>query len=145
MQLRRAESRDWPRIVALLTAARLPTDDLSESSVGAFQVAEAGDIVVGAVAVEKYGRDGLLRSLVVDPTWRGQGAGRRLIALAESGAAADGIDSLTLLTGTARRLFTTLGYRDIARGAAPAAVQASAEFTHLCPASSDCLYKRLKV
>lgn len=135
---------DWSRIVSLLAAAALPTDDLGSASVANFLVATAGADLVGAVAVERHGACGLLRSLVVDPAWRGHGVGRGLVAAAEAGASASGIESLTLLTQTAAPLFRALGYTEIARAEAPAPVQASAEFSHLCPGSSDCLFKKLK-
>lgn len=141
--IRPAGAGDWSRIVALLTASDLPTDDLGPAAAECFLVAAAGGDVIGAVAVERHQREALLRSLVVDPCWRGHGVGRALAEAAEASASGAGIESLTLLTQTAAPLFRALGYRDISRDEAPAAVRASAEFTHLCPASSDCLIKNL--
>jgi amino-acid N-acetyltransferase len=46
-----------------------------------------------------------------------------------------------LLTQTAATYFAARGYAPIPRAQAPAAVQASAEFTSLCPPSSTCMVK----
>ncbi len=140
---RPAEAGDWPRILSLLGAAGLPTEDLRPEAVADFHVVMDAGRVVGAVAVERYGASGLLRSLVVDPEWRGLGLGRALVVAAEGAAVTSGLDSLTLLTQTAEPFFRALGYQAIAREAAPAGVKASAEFTHLCPGSSSCLTKSL--
>jgi len=142
--LRPAEAGDWPRIQSLLAAAGLPTQDLQPQAVTDFTVATDADKVVGAVAIERYGVSGLLRSLVVDPEWRGRGLGRALVDAAERAAAASRIESLTLLTQTAAPFFRALAYREIPRGHAPTAVQASAEFTQLCPSTSNCLTKSLR-
>jgi amino-acid N-acetyltransferase len=141
--VRPAEPEDWPRIRALLSAESLPTIDLSEASVPSFIVAADAGQVVGAVAIERYGQHGLLRSLVVDPGWRGSGLGRSLAQAAESAARSVGLDSLTLLTQTTAPFFRALGYREIVRSDAPSMVGDSAEFTHLCPASCTCMTKPL--
>src|SRR4030095_3896193 len=65
--LRQAAAGEWPRVLGLLTAAGLPTEDLEPGSIANFTVAADAGTVVGAVAVERYGMHGLLRSLVVDP------------------------------------------------------------------------------
>jgi len=142
--IRPAGAGDWSRIVSLLAAANLPTEDLEPAAVASFLVAAAGGDIVGAVTFERYQQHALLRSLVVDADWRGHGVGRGLVEAAEASASGAGLESLTLLTQTAAPLFRALGYRDIPRDQAPALVRDSAEFTHLCPSSSDCLMKNLK-
>lgn len=142
--LRPADAADWPRILELLDAAALPTADLAARDAPRFIVASAGTAIVGAVGLEAYGTHGLLRSLVVDPAWRGQGIGAALIAAAEARARALDLHALVLLTTTAAPLFARHGYAVIERAAAPQAVQASAEFAHLCPSSSTCMTKRLE-
>ena len=142
--LRQAAADDWPRILELLTSAGLPVGDLEPAAFVNFTVAADAGNVVGAVAVERYGAHGLLRSLVVDPDWRGHGLGRALTLAAERSAANSRLESLTLLTQTAAPLFRALGYQDLPRSQVPSKVLASAEFTHLCPTTSDCLTKSLK-
>lgn len=134
---------DRSSIRALLAQSGLPTADLDDGTLRDFIVALDGDEVVGVVGLERHGDQGLLRSLAVAPGWRGQGLGRALVDAIEARAAALGVRSLTLLTQTAASFFAARGYVPIARTQAPAAVQASAEFAALCPASSACMTKAL--
>ncbi len=137
---------DWPAVLALLEAAGLPTADLQPTPAGHFFVARADDpdhSVIGAVGVEAHGAHGLLRSLVVDSSWRGSGAGSQLVAAAEQHARAVGLQSLTLLTQSASAFFAARGYAVIERAMAPAALQATPQFAALCPSSSTCMIKAL--
>ena len=64
--VRTAGCADLPAVRGLLADAALPLDGVDE----AFEhgiVAEADGRVVGAAAIEPYGADGLLRSVVVAP------------------------------------------------------------------------------
>jgi len=140
-----AQASDFARIVEALTAVGLPTEDLAPAAVGHFLLARRGRTVLGAVAVEPYGDAGLLRSLVVDSAARGGGVGAALVAAAEQRAAREGVRTLALLTQTAAGFFARLGYAGTPRAQAPAAVQASSEFRHLCPACATCLVKQLGV
>src|SRR5262245_9490061 len=126
---RPARAGEWSRIKSLLTTEGLPTSDLDPQSTADFIVAVGGGAVVGAIAVERYGDQGLLRSLVVDNAWRGRGLGKELVAAAESASTNGRLSSLTLLTQTADRFFQALGYREIRRDDAPTAIKASVEFS----------------
>jgi amino-acid N-acetyltransferase len=85
----------------------------------------------------------LLRSVVVAPGHQRRGLGRDLVSHVERDARDQGIEQLVLLTETAQALFERLGYEVIDRAAAPEALQQSAEFRSLCPASAVCMSKRL--
>ena len=95
-------------------------------------VAVAGDAVVGAAAIERYGSDGLLRSVVVSPALRGTGTGRALVTAAEELAVDLGIRELYLLTETAGDWFPRLGYGVLPRAAAPDGIAGSWEFRFAC-------------
>ena len=140
--IRSATAEDRPAIRALLEQERLPVSDL-DSSHARFLVACAGAQRLGAVALEVHGEAGLLRSLVVAGPWRGRGLARSLVKSLERQARAAGIRELWLLSESAVGLFARLDYRESARTAAPAAVQASGEFRTLCPASARCMRKAL--
>lgn len=99
---------------------------------------------LGAAGLEFYGRDGLLRSLVVAAPARGSGVGAALVAAVEREAQRAGIATLYLLTETAAPFFGALGYRPVARAEVPAALAASEQFRLHCPATAVCLCKRLQ-
>lgn len=142
--IRPAVAKDLGAIKSLLSRCQLPTDDLTEASAGSFLVAASGDEILGVCGIEVFGRDGLIRSLAVDPELRGRKLGERLVAENESKALAASIERLYLLTTTARDYMQRLGYADIARESAPEPVRAHPQFRGLCPASAKCLAKNLR-
>lgn len=143
VQVRHATPQDHAAILALLEQASLPTDDLAGPANVRFWIAEAGGQLVGAVGLERYGTDGLLRSLVVVPDARRHGLGAALVEALERDARSDGVARLLLLTETAQTFFARLGYQVIARNAAPQTVQAHPQFHTLCPSSATCMDKSL--
>ena len=141
--LRAAMPADLARIVALLEQARLPAADLTCDGIRDFIVAREAGEIIGVAGLERHGEHGLLRSLAVAPDWRGHGLGAALVEAVEAKARGLGVRSLTLLTGTAAPFFAACGYEEITRRDAPATVQASTEFTELCPTSSTCMHKTI--
>lgn len=141
--LRNATSSDTPAIRELLESNGLPVSDLASSD-ARFTVACEGDRIVGAGALQRFGKSALLRSVAVDPARRGQGLGRHIVKALENQARAAGISQLVLLTQTARRFFEHQDYHLLDRAQAPKAVQGSAEFRSLCPASAECMMKVLR-
>ena len=141
--LRTADPSDLDAIAALLTGSALPVDDLRASSIG-FLVAEDAGTIVGVVGLETFDEAGLLRSLAVAPAQRGQGLGGELVDALERDACDRGLRQLVLLTQTAERFFAQRGYRVIERADAPVAIQGSAEFRSICPASAACMVKTLR-
>ena len=125
--------------IRLLDAAGLPTSDLTDAHMEDFF--HSG--TVGVVGVELFGRDALLRSLVVAADHRGLGLGSALVARAESHARARGARTIFLLTTTAEGFFKCRGYVPADRGRAPESIRASREFAELCPANSAFLFKNL--
>ena len=142
MELRLQLPQEREAIRSLLVGAALPVVDLDTATVH-FIVATERSTPIGAIGLERFGSAGLLRSLVVRSDWRGSGVGARLVDALESFARGNGVDQLVLLTQTAAPFFARRGYRVIERAAAPAAIQASAEFRSLCPASATCMLKIL--
>lgn len=137
-----ASSADLRSIRALLEACGLPTTDLASASPQFVVVRDAGR-VVAAGALERFGSAALLRSVVVAADRRSRGLGRLMTQELESEAVRSGISQLVLLTETAADFFVRQGYRVIERGAAPPAIQQSAEFRCLCPSSATCMAKTL--
>lgn len=145
MEIRVATSADFDAIAAMLTAAALPALDAMTFRAGDFRVAQSdAAVVIGAIGLETYDADGLLRSLVVAPAARRRGVGDALVGALEERAEVLGLRALLLLTTTAETFFRGRGYATIERAAMPRAIQRSAEFSTLCPASAVCMHKALR-
>jgi GNAT superfamily N-acetyltransferase len=124
-------------LVAALAGADLPVVDLDRPGRRFFRWED--DAAFGGL--EGDGHDVLLRSVVVAE--RGTGIGTRLVqALAEQ-ARRDGALRLWLLTTSAEAFFARRGFHRIDRAEAPAAIQATAEFRGLCPASAVLMMRAL--
>jgi N-acetylglutamate synthase-like GNAT family acetyltransferase len=133
--LRGATPADLTVLEDLLRSVDLPTAGVAEA-LEHFILAEAEGRVVGAAGLEVHGRDGLLRSVAVDPSLRGGGLGARLTDRVLGDARAAGLRRVYLLTTTAEEYFPRHGFRRIARDEASADVQRSVEFREACPASA---------
>jgi amino-acid N-acetyltransferase len=137
---------DAPELAALrrlLAAEALPHEGVEGNAAARFLIAREPDgAVAGGIGLEEAGAHALLRSLVVEPSCRGVGLGERLVAEIEAAARQRGIDTLYLLTTTASGFFMRLGYTRIDRARVPAALLRLDEFSTLCPASADCLWKQ---
>lgn len=136
--LQRADDDALEYVVDLLRANDLPVRDV-RSKPDCFFVGRDGDARVGVVGLEVHGADGLLRSLVVDETVRGEGYGTALIEAIEAHARESGIHTVSLLTTTAAPFFVDRGYEEIDRTAVPDAIQRTDQFADLCPSSAVCL------
>lgn len=143
-KVRAGTASDRGAVLGLLEQASLPTADLDAPAAVQFWIAMAADRLVGAIGLERYGTDGLLRSLVVAPDHRSRGVGHALVAALERDARSAGVGRMVLLTQTARTFFERLGYEVVSRDSVPDPVRTSAEFRSLCPASAVCMTKRLE-
>ena len=143
MQLGVGNSADRLSIRRFLSEAGLPDDDITEAMCGAFLLARHGDDVIATGAVERCGRDGLLRSLAVAPAMRSRGLGAEVVRALEAKARSDGLKSLYLLTLDKQDFFSNLGYHGVARAVAPDAVRETAQFKSLCPSTSTLMVKVL--
>lgn len=141
MNIRAAQPGDLAQIRALVNAARLPSDDLSERSLGLFLVLEHGQVLQGVVGLERYGEAALLRSLVVADEARGRGYGRQLTTAAEALAQKSGVVTLYLLTTSAEAFFQGRGFRAINRDEPPSPIKGTAQFSALCPSTAIVMVK----
>ncbi|MDH3614777.1 MAG: arsenic resistance N-acetyltransferase ArsN2 [Gammaproteobacteria bacterium] len=141
--IRPATDSDLSAAQSWLAGASLPVDDLTTDHMQNFLVALTNDRPVGVIGLEQFGKVGLLRSLVVDPTLRNGGIGRQLVAALETRAAESGVSELWLLTIDADRYFSRLAYVVVDRNDAPEAIRNTDEFSKLCPGDAVLMWKRL--
>ena len=142
-EIRRGGPADLPRAIALLEGAGLPTSDLDSIHHLSIWILESAASPIGVIALERYGSEGLLRSLVVSTEHRQHGFGSLLVDRLEADALTDGVRRLVLLTETAEAFFRNRGYAVIERDAVSDELKQSAEFRSLCPVSARCLSKEL--
>ncbi len=130
-----ARAEDLGRLSSLLEEAGLPLAGFG-TRLDATLVARSQLDIAGGVALELYGEEALLRSLVVAPSARGGGLGERMTEAALELARARGARRVWLLTTTAERYFPRFGFRPVLRAELPAALASSAELRGACPASA---------
>jgi N-acetylglutamate synthase-like GNAT family acetyltransferase len=141
--VRLATRADEAAVSALLVASQLPLDGVREA-LPCFVVAHDGDRLVGVAGIEACGAAGhhaLLRSVAVDPAWRGRGLGRTLVERAIALAEQRGTKALYLLTTTAEHYFPSFGFVQTSREAVPDDVRQTAEFQGACPASATVMMR----
>jgi amino-acid N-acetyltransferase len=141
-EIRPARPEDYGAVEALLKAAGLPLDGLSEH-VSRALVARRGARIVGCVALEIHEGAALLRSLAVSEAERGQRLGERLAKDALGLARDAGAGDVYLLTETAVAFFPRFGFSVEDRSLAPAALQRSVEFLTACPASAVLMHAKV--
>lgn len=135
-------SADLDYVEKLLRRNELPVQDIETTS-AEFYYATADGERIGIGGLESYERSGLLRSVVIEVSKRGQGYGEALCEALEQRAERDGIETLYLLTTTASEFFAAQGYVTVDRATAPNAIRNTTEFQDLCPATATCMRKSL--
>jgi len=128
-----AQPRDMDEVRQLLAEASLDTDDVPDENHGDFLVLRNENGIVGCVALEVYGQDGILRSLAVKKGARGAGYGWMLADTAISRAKQRGVRRCYLLTETASDFFAAKhGFRVVVRSTIAKKVAESTTFER-CP------------
>ncbi len=140
--IRPADGDALDYVERLLSRADLPTDDV-RSGPGRFYVAAADGERVGVGGLEAHDDVGLLRSVVVEPSRRGEGYGAAIAERLEGEARSMDVDALHLLTTTAVDFFAAQGYDAIDRDAVPPAIRETTQFSELCPDSAVVMRKEL--
>lgn len=126
----------------LLAECHLPSSDLEPRHFEHFFGCGDNNAPEGVVGLELHGPVALLRSLAVAERARGKGCGRELVVEAERHAWSQGVREIYLLTNTAERFFSALGYQRVERESAPGEIRATKEFSTLCSSESVLMMKR---
>lgn len=129
--IRQAEPEDLRAVLALLTDAKLPT----EEHLGSFFVYDQGGRIVATAGLELHGDAALLRSLAVAAAARGSGLGAALLrrALHEAHGRKGGVYALTT---TAESYLSRFGFERVPRASLPPRLLESRELQDACPDSA---------
>jgi amino-acid N-acetyltransferase len=138
-----ATPADKNQIRRLLSDCGLPTAYIAKH-LKSFMVARAAEKLVGVIGLEVYGREGLLRSLCVEPADRGQGIARGLNARILAHAHLWGIDTLYLFTVKAVRFSAKLGFKKIDKKRIPKSIRSSWQFRSFHPYPVVCMMKKIR-
>lgn len=136
MNIRTATVEDLAPVRRLLEEADLPLEGLEEQWGPGYAVAVEDDDVIGAAGIERYGRWGLLRSVVTAPGHRGRGVAGQLVRDRLAWARTEGLAGVFLLTTTAASYFPRLGFEEVERESLPLEIRESREFAGVCPDSA---------
>lgn len=137
-----ARPHDFEAALALLRLLDLPEKGVLEHF-SLFHVVRDDGRVVGLAGLEVHGPDGLLRSVAVDPAFRGQGLAASLLEATFGAARKAGLRALYLLTTTAPDYFRRHGFADWPRAEAPDGIRESWEFRLGCPSTSSLMKRAL--
>ena len=136
MNFRGARERDLFVVQELLVLCGLPIDDCADHIDG-YILAEAEEDIVAVGGLEIHGDDGLIRSIAVAPHARRRGLGTAVCLELHKRAAEAGVKKLVLLTETAGPFFGRLGFISVDRSESPATIQATRQFSEICPSSAQ--------
>ncbi len=127
------------KIKALLQAQALPTEDIQSHTF--LYLYCKGENPIGTGGLEYYGHAALLRSVSVIDSEKDKGHGKAITQQLEKIARENGAREVYLLTNTAPAFFANLGYAVVERSEVPIAVQASSEFSSVCPSTAIVMRK----
>ena len=136
IKIEKANKQDIKSINQLLENEQLPIVEEAEFSDHLFKVLDNNKSIIGAIGLERYGRFGLLRSMVVDPKYRNKGIANQLVETIKNQAKETKLDEIYLLTQTAEKYFLKKGFVPVIRNNVPEEIKKSKEFSSLCPVSS---------
>jgi N-acetylglutamate synthase-like GNAT family acetyltransferase len=146
LTIRGCETSERAKVLALLAACGLPEGGLGDhwrTTWVAVDTASPHD-VIGSVALEVHGGDGLLRSLAIRGDRRSSGLGSSLFDFAMARAGDLGLGTIALLTTTAEAFFARRGFATVPRAAVPESLHASAEFRGACPGSAQAMLRPIR-
>jgi amino-acid N-acetyltransferase len=142
MEIATAIEEKRREIIYLLKKENLPFEDLP-SDLSGFYTAIHDDQLIGVIGMEPYGNNGLLRSMVVDSSFRNRHIAEQLVNTLEENAKTREMKTIYLLTETAEQYFSRKGYVRINRQDVPVELFRSSEFSHVCPVSATVMKKSL--
>ncbi len=142
IDIQKASKNDFGKACTLLREANLPTRDLNPL-LEHFFIAIEDNKMIAVMGMDKYGKNGLLRSAIVKTGHRGSGIASALLNQLHEYAKQQEVSTLYLITNTAEKYFEKRGFHKISRDKVPETVLQSKEFNGLCPSSSVIMTREL--
>lgn len=136
IQITNATHEDMRVIMPMLENASLPLAGVSAAGENFFVARQAGNIL-GGVAMESYGANVLLRSLVVTPNHQRRGVGVELVTFFLERARSLQKGRVYLMTLGAQPFFRKLGFQEIPTELMPDELHASEEFSGCASAGAS--------
>ncbi len=133
-----AGEADVPFIKSLLIEAKLASEGIDDQW-KMFVVARDGSKVIGCGGSEPYQFAAIIRSIAVDPSYRKQGIGRRIVRQLIDRLASRGLREFYLLTVDGEEYFRKRGFKTIDRDEVHPQILASRQFSGECPDSAVCM------
>lgn len=140
--LRKATPEDYALIANLLKKVNLPVQGVQEH-LDNFIVLTDDESLIGTGGLEIYGDKALLRSLAIHPDYQNRGLGKQIYNQILESARDQNITELYLLTETAEKFFTAMGFEKISRELVDEQVKTSEEFRSICPTTAACMWLKL--
>ena len=135
--LRSMMETDLPTVKRLLTEVALSCDHVQAGQQHYFVLEHPQQqLILGAIGLEIYNRDGLLRTFVVERELWNEELGTRCMKILFQYAREKGLQCLYLVALAVAPFFTSLGFVPIDRDALPAALL-QAEPIQNCPADGQ--------
>ena len=129
-------AKELEALQAFLRSNQLPADDIHLESSVYLTYYNTDENLVGSGGLEIYKDKALLRSLAVSQGLRGQQVGKKIVSDLLQKAKDLSMKEVYLLTETAFYFFQKLGFQELKRDDVPIEIQASSEFSHMCPTSA---------
>lgn len=142
IKIRPANRNDFDAIAKLLSAEKLPVDDIDRSLTNFFAAVD-GNKIVGAIGLEVHGEYGLLRSMIVNSVYRNKGIAGKLVQRLFEQAQSLSLREIYLLTETAEKYFINKDFKPVSRDNVPEAIKQSQEFSHVCPSTAVVMKKEI--
>lgn len=130
-RIRSAQFKDQKIIQMLLSEFKLPLDGLENTKLWVLEIGIGN--VVAVAGLEVYEKQGLLRSVVVNKTFQGNGYGTSLVNYVVEEARRKGMHELFLLTTTTPNFFRKSGFIEFSREKVIGSIVESVEFKSACP------------
>lgn len=128
------------QVIDLLQQNKLPVSDLDDDK-HLYALVDTQQQLAGTGGLEFTGHSALLRSISVKKELQGKGLGKQISRQLEQLVSAKGINTIYLLTTTAKSFFEHEAYEVIERDLVPEEVRVTSEFSSVCPSSAIVMKK----